>query len=154
VRMLGCVALGAGFIGLVSIPASTQAAWKIESLDDAPTVAQASKRGLLAARELDEQSKAALEITCVRGRQQLIISTSTDPARDTIAMRYRINDQPQKQTAFAIYDQNSLSIRDLLPATIGFAKRLRLELIRRETDIALDFDAAAGANGVINTIRC
>jgi hypothetical protein len=45
-RMFGSVALGAGYIGLVSIPTSIQAAWKTESLDDAPMVAQASsKRG-------------------------------------------------------------------------------------------------------------
>jgi len=85
---------------------------------------------------------------------RLLVSTSTDLARDTIAIRYRINDQPQKQTVFAIYDQNRLSIRDLLPAEIGFAKRLRFELIRNERPTLLfNFDAA-GANGVVNAIRC
>jgi hypothetical protein len=158
VRMLGSVALsialGAGSVGLVSIPTSTHAAWKIESLDDDPTVAQASKRGLLAARELDGQSKAALEIACVRGRQQLLVSMSADLARETIAIRYRINDQPQKQTAFTFNNQDRLSIRDLLPAEIGFAKRLRLELIRNERPTLLfNFDAA-GANDVVNAIRC
>lgn len=157
-RMLGSVALsaalGAGLIGLVSIPTSTRAAWKIETLGDDPTVAQASTRGLLAARKSDGQSKATLEIACVSGRQQLLVSTSTDVARNTIAMRYRINDQPQKQTAFAIYGQDRLSVRDLLPAEIGFARRLRLELIRNEEPTLLfNFDAA-GANGVVNAIRC
>jgi hypothetical protein len=76
---------------------------------------------------------------------------STDLA---FAMRYRINDQPQKQTAFSIYGQDRLSIHDLLPAEIGFAKRLRLELIRNEGPTLLfNFDTA-GANGVVNAIRC
>lgn len=157
-RMLGSIALSVGLgacsIGLVSIPTSTHAAWKIESLDGDPTIAQASKRGLLAARELNGQSKAALEIACVRGRQQLLVSMSTDAARDTIAIRYRINDQPQKRTVFSIYSQGRLSIYDLLPADIGFAKRLRLELIRNEgPPLLFNFDAA-GANGVVNAIRC
>jgi hypothetical protein len=147
-RLLGSVALsvalGAGSVGLVSIPTSTQAAWKIET----------SKRGLLVAKEFDGQSRAALEIACVRGRQQLLLSMSADLVRDTIAIRYRINDQPQKRTAFAFYEQHKLAIRDLLPAEIGFAARLRLELIRNQRPTLLfNFDAA-GANGVVNAIRC
>jgi hypothetical protein len=158
VRIFGSVALsvalGAGFIGLPLIPTSVHAAWKIESLIEDPTPARASKRGLLSASEFGRPSEAELEITCVRGRQQLLVSISTGLARDTIAIRYRIDDQPQKQTVFAFYDQNRLSIRDLMPAEIGFAKRLRLELIRNERPTLLfNFDAA-GANGVVNTIRC
>jgi hypothetical protein len=82
VSMLGSVALsvalGAGFIGLASsIPASVHAAWKIEFLKEDPTPARASKRGLLPEREFGRPSEAALEITCVRGRQQLLVPTST-----------------------------------------------------------------------------
>jgi hypothetical protein len=61
-RMFGSVALGAGYIGRVSIPTSIQAVWKTESLDDAPMVAQASsKRGLLAAKNWTDSSKQRLK---------------------------------------------------------------------------------------------
>jgi hypothetical protein len=145
-------ALGAAIIGLSSIP-STHAAWKIDPPKDDPAATHDSKRGFLTAKAGDRQSEAVLEITCARGGQQLFVSTSTD-LRDTIEVRYRIDDRPQKQSVFDIYDPNSVSIRNPLPAEIGFAKRLRLEFIRNEApSLLFNFDTA-GANGVVNAIRC
>jgi hypothetical protein len=99
-RILGSVAqsaaLGAAIIGLSSIP-STHAAWKIDPPKDDPAATHDSKRGFLTAKAGDRQSEAVLEITCARGGQQLFVSTSTD-LRDTIEVRYRIDDRPQKQS--------------------------------------------------------
>jgi hypothetical protein len=118
------------------------------------SILQPQTRALVMPRELDDQPTVTLEIACIHGQQQLLVSISSDLMRDTFAIRYRINDQPQKQTAFARYEPNMLSIRDPLPREINFAKRLRLELMRSARPaLLLNFDVA-GANGIVNAIRC
>lgn len=144
-------ALGAAIL-LVSIPAVSRAAWKMVLLTDDQTPLD-SKRGLLAVKATDGQSEAVLEITCARGAQQLSVSTSAD-LRDTIDVRYRIDDRAQKQTVFDINGPNRVSIRNLLPAEIGFAKSLRVEFIRYEGPTLLFNFNTAGANGVVNAISC
>jgi hypothetical protein len=149
------LALGTTFgaaILLASIPAATQAAWKIVLLKDNQTGLD-SRRGLLAAKTRDQQPEAMLEITCARGGQQLSVSTSAD-VRDTLDVRYRIDDRPQKQSVFVISGPNSISIRSLSPADIGYAKRLSVELMRQEGPSLLFSFNTVGANGVVNAISC
>jgi hypothetical protein len=108
------------------------------------------RRGLLTTRETN---KALLGITCARGRQQLSVYTP-DNLSDIIDVRYRIDDQPQKRTEFELDSSNTVLLPGLLPAEIGYARRVSVEFIRYEgPTLLLNFRTAA-ANGILKAVSC
>jgi hypothetical protein len=108
------------------------------------------RRGLLTT---SAPNRALLGITCARGRQQLTVHASHNLG-DTIDVRYRIDDKVQKRTEFEIENSNTILLRGLLPAEIGYARRVSVEFIRYEGPTLLFNFRTAAANGIVKAISC
>lgn len=100
-----------------------------------------------------DPNRALLGIMCADGRQQLLIYAPKNLG-ETIDVRYRIDDQPQKSAEFKIDSSNTVSLRNLPPIEIGYARRVSIELIRYERPALLFNFRTVGANGIVKTVSC